>query len=214
MILRELKDRLLAIPWVYDNVRPLMVGGLDLRILAEFCGISENDRVFDLGCGTAQLLQHLKCSHYLGVDLDPSALARAYRFSGPHTRFHSGADWEASYRDLRPTVALMIGVVHHVPDNEFREIADRLWTQADSLRRIVTIDVSYFEGMLINNLMSRLDRGRHVRKPEEYENLFLRCNMRVTLSRILPTTLGYVRYVGYYLERLPEGAEEYRLPGK
>jgi len=197
--LRAYKDRFLALPWIYDNLRPLIVGGIDLRGLAAFCSIGPSDRVFDLGCGTAQLLKYLRFGQYLGVDLDPAALKRAARFSSPHIRFLPGNGWDAAFRDLSPTVALMIGVVHHVSDEDFCLIIDRLRVCAASLQRIIAFEVSYFPRAFFNNFMSRLDRGCHVRRPEEYERLFGLCGLRIQRSGILPTRLGYVRYIGYHL---------------
>jgi SAM-dependent methyltransferase len=200
MGLVHLKDRILAIPWVYDHVRPLVVGGLDLPELGRFCGIRKTDRVFDLGCGTAQLLDHFTCEQYLGVDLDAAALEKASRKSSGRVRFMQGDAWDAAYRELRPTVALMIGVVHHISDADFGSLVDRLLA-ADSLERIVTIEVTYFRRRLLNNLLSRLDRGRHVREVGRYEELFAGCGLRISRKEILSTRAGYVSYIGFQLGR-------------
>ena len=199
MNLREFKDRILALPWVYDSVRPLAAGGIDLKLLASFCGLSPEARVFDLGCGTARLLEYLPCEQYLGSDLDPRALGRAARLSSDKVRFIQGDTWDDAYRSIRPTVVLMIGVVHHVSDEAFASIIDRLRRIDPPPGRLVTIDVSFFPGRAVNNLLSRLDRGRHVRRPSEYERLFEGCRLRILRRDILPTRMGYVRYVGYHL---------------
>ncbi len=198
-MLREWKDRFLAIPWVYDTLRPLVAGGINLHTLTRFCEVGEMDRVFDFGCGTGQLLPTLSCSEYLGVDLDFSALARASRFSSPHVRFVSGDDWDAAFRRLRPTVVLMIGVGHHLADLEFHTVIRRFRQLNGAPPRLVTIDVTYLPGRRLNNLLSRMDRGRHVRQPGEYEELFRQNTLGVTKREILPTRLGYVRYLGYHL---------------
>ncbi len=199
MNLRAFKDRLLAAPFVYNHIRPIVVGGLKLQTLADFCDISSDDRVFDLGCGTARLLKYLHCARYLGADMDPVAIANASRFATPDIQFIAGDGWDAACREFCPTVALMIGVVHHVSDESFQILVDRMRSSSDALRRLTTIEVTYFPKAGFNNLMSRLDRGRNVRKPEEYERLFDRCGLRIIRTEILPTRLGLVRYVGYHL---------------
>jgi SAM-dependent methyltransferase len=199
MFARNLKDRFLAVPWVYDKLRPLVAGGIDFQSLADFCQTDRHDRVFDFGCGTGQLLPFLNFSAYVGVDLDASALRRASRLILPNVRFAEGDNWDGIYRDLKPNIVLMIGVVHHLSDDDFRSVLKRL-TPPDCLPRIVTVDVSYFRGRLLNNLLSRMDRGRHVRSPQEYERLFCQNGLQIMRTEILRTRLRYVRYIGYHLQ--------------
>ncbi len=201
MNLRELKDRILAIPWVYDRVRPIVAGGIDIRRLTEFCELRQSDRVFDLGCGTAQPLEFIRCAQYLGVDLDPSAIQKASRFSSERIGFISGDDWDQACRSLQPTVVLMIGLVHHLSDETFHSIIHRLRRACGSATpRLVAIEVTYFPGQLLNNLLSRLDRGRHVRRPDNYARLYAGNGLKILRSEILPTRLRYVRYIGYHLQ--------------
>ncbi len=199
MNLRDLKDRFLAIPWVYDTLRPVVAGGIDLRLLADFCSLGPDDRVFDLGCGTAQLLPFFPCGRYLGVDLDARAVEKASRLESESIGFIRGDGWDDAYRALRPTVVLMIGVVHHMPDETFASIVRRLRGPDPLPGKFVTIDVTYFPGQAVNNLLSRMDRGRFVRKVPEYEGLFSRCGLRILRRDTIPTRLRYVRYAGYHL---------------
>jgi SAM-dependent methyltransferase len=199
MTLRDWKNRFLGTPWVYDTLRPLVVGGLDLGVLARFCATQPGDRIFDLGCGTAQLVSHLRFERYLGVDLDPVALARAARIASPRVRFLEGDAWDGELRNLNPTCVLMIGVVHHLSDVEFRRLIERLRAGDSGSRRLVVIDVTFLEGMWLNNLLSRLDRGRHVREVASYERLYAESALRIARKEELPTRAGYVRYIGFDL---------------
>lgn len=199
MILREWKNRVLATPWVYDMVRPLVVGGLDLAAQARFCDTQSSDRIFDLGCGTARLVGHLHFQSYLGADLDPVALARAARMASNRVRFFAGDAWDDELRALNPTCVLMIGVVHHLSDAEFRRLVHRLTEGGSRSRRLVAIDVTFFKGMGVNNVLSRLDRGQHVREIAAYERLYAECGLRVARKEELPTRAGYVRYIAFDL---------------
>ncbi len=93
----------------------------------------------------------------------------------------------------------MIGAVHHLADLEFHTVIRRFRQLNGAPPRLVTIDVTYLPGRRLNNLLSRMDRGRHVRQPGEYEELFRQNTLGVTKREILPTRLGYVRYLGYHL---------------
>ncbi len=198
-MLRDLKDRFLALPWVYDTLRPLAIGLISYEEIARFSRVDETDRVLDLGCGTGQLVPFLRCCEYLGVDTDGSALARARRFSGPNIRFIEGDSWDEECRKLNPTVVLMIGLVHHVPDDTFRSVVRRFKETAHALCRIVTFDTTFLPGHPFNNLLSRMDRGRYVREPLAYEHLFQSSGLRVLRKEVLPTRLRFAVYIGYHL---------------
>jgi len=199
MNLRSWKDRIMAIPWIYDYVRPLVAGGIDHGALARFCAIDKSDRVFDLGCGTARLAEYLQCREYLGVDLDAEALKRAAKTAGPHKRFFHGDQWDGLLNDLQPTVVLMIGVVHHLSDADFRSMVRRIGFAGKLQPRIVTLDVAFLPGRPLSNFLSRMDRGRHVRTPDQYQELFRENGLRIARHQIVKTTLGYVSYLGYHL---------------
>lgn len=203
MILRGIRERLMAVPWVYNRVRPLLIGSDYYATLARFCRAGQSDRVFDLGCGTGQLLRYLRCARYLGVDADPSALQHARRFADEHISFIEGEGWGNAYRELDPTVVLMLGVIHHLPDEEFGTIIARMRKVGQTRPRIVTFDTSFFPGHLLNNFLSYLDRGRYVRRPGEYEALFAANGLCVTDKELVYTRqdwLGRIGYVGYHLE--------------
>jgi SAM-dependent methyltransferase len=199
MTIREWKDRIVGNPWIYDNIRPLVAGWIDLNSLAQFCSITPEDRVFDLGCGTGQLVQYFRCEQYVGVDTDQNAIKKASQHSTLNMHFVLGDDWDATYRELHATIVIMIGLLHHLPDSGFASIISRLRAVSQALPRIVTIDISYFPHMYLNNLLSRMDRGQYVRRPEEYERLFKENGLRLLGREFIPTRLRYVRYVGYQL---------------
>jgi SAM-dependent methyltransferase len=201
MNIRDIKDRFLSVPWVYDTLRPLVIGGLDYGEVARFCAVNPQDRVFEIGCGTGRLIPFLNCRSYLGVDTDSGALRRARRFSSPTVRFVEGDFWDHACQELNPSVVLMIGLVHHIPDEVFRSMVARLEQNADKLPRIVSFESTFLKGHPVSNLLSVLDRGRYVRTPAAYEALFARTGLRITHREIIATRLGHARYIGFHLEK-------------
>ena len=74
--------KLLGHPFVYDQVRPRVVGGIDMKPLYDLLGTQGRRKVLDVGCGTGDALKHLgDVEQYLGIDTDPIAIdaARALR---------------------------------------------------------------------------------------------------------------------------------------
>jgi SAM-dependent methyltransferase len=204
MKVRNIKDRFLSLPWVYDTLRPLAIGSLDYGRVARFCAVTPDDCVFEIGCGTGQLIPFLRCRNYLGVDTDSAALRRAKRFASPTIRFMEGDSWDRACQELNPNVVLMIGLVHHIPDDVFQSMVCRLEQGSGRLPRIVSFEATYLKGYPLSNLLSALDRGRYVRTPEAYEALFARTGLRVTRKEIIPTRLGHARYIGFHLEAPPQ----------
>jgi SAM-dependent methyltransferase len=204
---RNLKDRFLSIPWVYDRIRPLAIGGLDYGEIARFCGVSDADRVFELGCGTGSLLQFLKCRKYLGADTDSAALQRARRFSSPSIRFLEGNSWDQACEELNPTVILMIGLVHHLSDEDFQSVVSRIRRAVRGPLRIVSFESTFLPRHVISNLLSALDRGRYVRTPEAYAALFQKNGLRVIRKQIIPTRLRHARYIGFHLHSGAAGTD-------
>ena len=125
-------------------------------------------------------------------------------------RFIEGDGWDRLYLELNRPLVLMVRVVHHLSDDAFRAIAGRLLA-SDSLKRVATVDVTFLPGHRINNLLSRMDRGRFVRESQAYESLFLASGFRVARRAVLPTKLRTVRYLGYHLE--PESRPSGFAPG-
>ena len=71
-------ERFLGNPWVFENVRPLVVGGIDMSPAYRQLRCDQTSSILDIGCGTGDALRYLEgFSSYLGVDTD----ARAIRFA-------------------------------------------------------------------------------------------------------------------------------------
>ena len=64
-------------PFVYDVIRPMAVGGVDLSPLYD--QIEDPDAVIlDVGCGTGSALRYLqRFERYTGMDTDPVAVEHA-----------------------------------------------------------------------------------------------------------------------------------------
>ena len=173
-------DRLFGTPWFYDRVRPLVTGGLDLSPAYDLPGEDEDAVILDVGCGTGEALDYLRSfREYHGFDPDARAidyLRKRRARSGVHAY-----DRELVREDverIRPTTALLIGVLHHLSDREALEILDVLCT-GDHVQRVRTLDVRTIRGHTINNLFVAFDRGRYVRSTKALEALVARSRFEI-----------------------------------
>jgi SAM-dependent methyltransferase len=201
----SLFDRFLGHPFVFEHVRPLAVGGVDMSHAYRRLAPGPDSVVLDVGCGTGDALKHLdRFGSYLGIDTDPRAIAYAAERwkTRPHARFECRLCTVDDVRELAPTHVALIGLLHHLTDSESLELLGML-RQSPRLVRAVTLDIVYLPKRPYNNLMASLDRGRHCRTPEAYAELAVRAGLRIAdryVARSHPTR-GLVQY--YVLELVP-----------
>jgi SAM-dependent methyltransferase len=197
-------DRVLGTPWVYEYIRPLATGGLDYSRAYGRLGCNERSVVLDLGCGTGDALRYLSTfESYVGFDTDTRATRYAENRWKQRTnaRFESRLCTEADVLAIAPTHVAMMGLLHHLNDDQAVEIL-RMVAKAPRLARVLTLDIVYLPGRPYNNLLARLDRGRFCREEAGYVSLAERAGLRVverSLDKSHPTW-GLVKYSVLVLE--------------
>jgi len=195
--------KLLGHPFVYDQVRPRVVGGIDMRPLYDLLEGEARKVVLDVGCGTGDALKHLTdLDGYLGIDTDPIAIdaARARYGNRPNVRFECRHLHASDVVDLAPTGVVLAGVLHHLTNEEGEGVL-RLAAGSPRLVRIVTSDIVFLPGMLFNNVLAMMDRGRHCRHPDAYAAIARRAGLEVLHGESTPSIPGNDR-VQYHLMAL------------
>jgi SAM-dependent methyltransferase len=194
----SLYRRILGHPIVYEYVRPLAVGGIDMSPAYSRLSVGPEATVLDIGCGTGDALKHLgPFASYLGLDTDSEAIA----YATERHRTRSNARFECrecttdDLAELAPTHVSMIGLLHHLPD----EVAIGLLASLKLSSRLslaVTLDIVYLDGHIYNNLLASLDRGKYCRTRSAYVELAQSAGLTVrdtTLVKSHPTR-GLVDY--------------------
>lgn len=197
-------DRMLGTPWVYEYIRPLMTGGLDYSHAYHRLRCDDQSVVLDLGCGTGDALRYLTAfDSYLGIDTDERAIryARSRWASRVNASFESRLCTPEDIRTIAPTHVAMIGLLHHLTDEQAVELL-RMVRRSSRLTRVLTLDIVYLPGHPYNNLLARLDRGRFCREEAGYVALGEQAGFRVmehTIDKSHPTW-GLVKYCTIVLE--------------
>ncbi|MCU0682265.1 MAG: class I SAM-dependent methyltransferase [Polyangiaceae bacterium] len=185
----SLYQKILGLPFVYNRVRPLVVGGIDMAPVYGRLGAGAGDVVLDVGCGTGVALDFLgPVSAYVGVDTDPVALTFARERTAPpgvEISFLEGLLAADEVERLRPHVAVLAGLLHHVDDAGCVELL-RMLRRSDRLRRVVTLDITFLPHRFVNNLFSLLDRGQYCRHPGGYEALAREAGFDVEEGAVVP----------------------------
>ena len=99
------------------------------------------DRILDLGCGPADIVDKLNGCQYVGVDHDPGYIARARKKYNGRSQFHlaSIADIDV----IEPSsfdIVLSIGVLHHLADAEALHLFQVARESLKPTGRLVTVD--------------------------------------------------------------------------
>lgn len=143
------------------------------RVLVEdILAVDASDRILDLGCGTADILDHLPAADYIGFDPSQRYVDDASRrFEGRGTFVTDLADIVGGQQADR-TVVMAIGVLHHMADDDVRDLLNTAGDMLEPGGRFVSIDPAFVadQHRVARWLIAR-DRGRHVRTPEELRTL-------------------------------------------
>jgi SAM-dependent methyltransferase len=180
-------DQILGTPFVYNHIRPLAVGGIDMSPFYNRVASRTGDTVLDVGCGTGDALRYLRdFSKYVGIDTDAVAIrfARQKHPAQPNVEFECRLCREADLLELKPTLILFCGLLHHLSDELALDLL-RLAKSSPNLQRIVTSDPVYLDNELLSNFFARMDRGKFARKRAAYEALVEQAGLRVVESAVV-----------------------------
>jgi len=140
-------------------------------IVADHIRPEPGTALLDIGCGEGALSAFVGDVEYLGIDHNPSYIAKAqqrYGAAGPRFVCADLAELAAT-TDRRFARVTAIGVLHHLDDELARSV---LSTAAGFLTedgKLVRVDpVFHPDQRLVTRLLMAADRGKFVRHPAHY----------------------------------------------
>jgi SAM-dependent methyltransferase len=178
---------LLEKPSVYQLFSIMVGAGHSRSVYVErFVRPRPGDKILDIGCGPADIVDHLPQVDYYGFDINPSYIESATARYGARGQFYCQRVSEAkAYVDQVNSfdIALATGVLHHLDDAEAIELFQIAHRALRPGGRLVTFDGVYVDGQsrIARYLLSR-DRGQYVRRPEGYAELARRVFGAVEVS--------------------------------
>ncbi len=142
--------------------------------LAEYVKPVSEEKVLDIGCGPADILNHLPRVEYTGFDISAEYIASAKKRFGNRGNFYCSDVGLAAIGEQQGTFDLVMatGVVHHLEDAEAVKLFDLARYALRPDGRLLTFDGCYVpEQSKIARWMLDHDRGKFVRAPAEYVRL-------------------------------------------
>lgn len=164
----------LSHPAIYDLFENL-VGAQRCRdiLTREYIRPRTGERVLDIGCGTAAILEHLPDVDYVGYDISARYIEAATRRHGHRGRFLAARLTEQSLRDQPPfDLVIAIGLLHHLDDDEATALLRICKAAMAGNSRLITLDPCFdpAQHVLARFVIGR-DRGRNVRSLDGYRAL-------------------------------------------
>ena len=165
----------LKVPFLYNLFQDVVgANALRRKIIRNHARARPGDKVIDIGCGPALVLQSLPDVEYVGLDIDPGYIAFARRTYGDKGTFVVGdtrsLGGDSRFKDA--DIVIAVSVLHHLDDEE---AADCIRFAYDALKRggrLICHDACWIpnQGAFSKWIMSR-DRGRNIRTEQQFRQL-------------------------------------------
>lgn len=167
--------RVLSYSWAYRKWRELVTTGDSYKRFArEFLRITPGQRVLDIGCGPADILDVLPDGiDYHGFDFEPKYIETARARYGKRGTFAVRAVTPDAVDDIGTfDVIMALGVLHHLTDEEVETLFAGAARILKPGGRLVTHDGVYVDDQSATvKVLLWLDRGRYVRRLNGYTDL-------------------------------------------
>jgi len=161
-------------PAIYQKFSKIVADGkLQQIYVTQHLKIKPNDRVLDIGCGPADILSLLPAVDYYGFDMNEKYIKSAQSKLGSKGKFFCqlvSREIIGKYQDF--DVVMANGVLHHLSDNEAKDLLDIATLALKPEGRLVTLDGVFTprQSFAARYIVSR-DRGRFVRDVDSYLQL-------------------------------------------
>ena len=170
-------------------------------------------RILDLGCGTGELAPaFLKAGYsYVGIDIEPERIEYAQR-TYRKGKFHVMDAHHLRYADGYFDQILITGVLHHLSDRDVRSIvAEMKRVLRPEGCALVMEDIALRGSLnLLGALVHLADAGAYIRRPKEYEPLFM---PQFAIRGTYPVRAGVCDYQAFVLEPSGEPGDGKQEPG-
>lgn len=187
----------LTLPWVYKLLQTAVgAGKFRQYFIDHHVRPKSGERILDIGCGPGEIVPYLpEGVEYIGYDISPQYIDWAkHRFAGRGEFFAGPFQQSELGRHQSFDTAIVIAVLHHLDDDEARNLLSLLKRAVRVGGRVITADLVSIDGQNpIAQMMVDWDRGQNVRRSNEYKALaapiFERVNGEVVDQALIPRIL-------------------------
>tara|TARA_B100001093_G_scaffold408770_1_gene397684 strand:+ start:1741 stop:2355 length:615 start_codon:yes stop_codon:yes gene_type:complete len=182
-------------PLIYKIVQSVMSGTSFRNSIIKKNITKKNLKILDIGCGPAQILEHIPQCDYYGYDIDQRSIQYAKRkYYQKNYHFYCKKFNKTELKKLpKFDFIIFFGILHHLSNKEVHEILKLCKKLMKKNSKILTEDPILLEKQnVIAKFLIKKDRGLNVRKKREYIELlkkhFKKIKNKVTHQYFIPYT--------------------------
>jgi SAM-dependent methyltransferase len=144
-----------------------------MKVVKQFIKPKSGMRVLDVGCGPGDMRPHLGDVNYTGMDLNADYIRSARINAMPGDQYYVGnVVTNMSFQAHSFDLILLMGILHHLNDEQCRLLLLSLAELLSPEGRIVSLDGVYIENQrMLSKQILDWDVGQHVRTREQYTSL-------------------------------------------
>jgi len=167
-------QRLQEMPFGY-RLSQVILGGFLARskYVKEYVKPKVNDKILDIGCGTADILKYLPQVDYCGFDMNEKYIHSAIKRFGNRGRFICKKISKDIIQQLPEfDIVMANGILHHLNDDGVLQLLGIARSALKPEGRFFTLDGCYADNQFpIARYFLKIDRGKYIRTKEGYSAL-------------------------------------------
>lgn len=190
----RIMKKIINIPFVLNFVHNFL--GANQYKVALYTSVFEgkSGTLLDFGCSYGNTTPGFLNFEYYGVDIDGEAITAAkQKFKNyPHVHFACVDVLRQEYKRNFFDHALFASTSHHLSDEEFKSILDKLLVALKPGGALHFFDIIHRpDDRWTTKLLTKFDQGKHIRTREQTEKVFK--NYPVTEMRIFPSPNKFIK---------------------
>ncbi len=182
-------------PFVYKFIQKVMSGTSFRNNIVRKNITRENLKILDIGCGPAEILEHIPKCKYYGYDIDKRSIKYAKeKYHQKNYHFYCKKFSKTEVRKLpKFDFIIFFGILHHLNNDEVDMILNLCKKTMKKKCKLLTEDPIFIEKQnIIAKFLIKRDRGMNVRKKNEYVNLlkkhFKKVKPQISHQSFIPYT--------------------------
>ena len=182
-------------PLIYKIIQGVMSGTSFRNNIIKKNITKNNLKILDIGCGPAQILEHIPQCDYYGYDIDRRSIQYAKKkYHQKNYHFYCKKFNKTELKKLpKFDFIIFFGILHHLSNKEVHEILKLCKKIMKKNSKLLTEDPILLENQnIIAKFLIKKDRGLNVRKKQQYIDLlkkhFKKIKNEVTHQYFIPYT--------------------------